>query len=123
MAEIAIELSNKLPNAAVAALDGLEHFNGGVDARQWFSIVCITDASRPARFAAALPRREGLIASKGTLAAVDGTQTALLGFSQGAIMRYRRRNRRGNSFCSITTNVRSMTQPLGDGLRSMLLLT
>jgi phospholipase/carboxylesterase len=70
----------------VLALDGFEPFGGGGQGRQWFSVAGVTEASRPARVAQALPR---LIATLDSIAAergIDRQDIILLGFSQGAIM-------------------------------------
>lgn len=62
--------------------DGPEPFpGGGPDARQWFSVTGVTEANRPARVAAALPRFNEVIASLG-----DPADSVLVGFSQGTIM-------------------------------------
>jgi phospholipase/carboxylesterase len=72
--------------ADVLALDGFEPFQGGGQGRQWFSVAGITEATRPARVAQALPRLietlEALAAERG----IDRQDIVLLGFSQGAIM-------------------------------------
>jgi len=53
---------------------------------QWFSVQGVTEANRPARVAATLPRFVDTIAHWQREAGVDATATTLIGFSQGAIM-------------------------------------
>jgi phospholipase/carboxylesterase len=72
--------------ADVVALDGCEPFDGGGSGRQWFSITGVTEASRPARVAAALPRLLDRLDSLARDRSVDRDALILVGFSQGAIM-------------------------------------
>jgi phospholipase/carboxylesterase len=60
--------------------DGPAAFDMGAG-RQWFSVLGVTEANRPARVAAALPAFAATIARFGDL-----HDTVLIGFSQGAIM-------------------------------------
>jgi phospholipase/carboxylesterase len=60
--------------------DGPQPFDMG-PGRQWFSVKGITEESRPARIAAALPRFRTVIEGFG-----DPQDSVLVGFSQGAIM-------------------------------------
>lgn len=53
---------------------------------QWFSVVGITEENRVARIAAAMPAFEACVAHWQQVAGVDASATALIGFSQGAIM-------------------------------------
>lgn len=54
--------------------------------REWFSVVGITEQDRPARIAQAMPSFELAVARWQAEAGVDASRTALVGFSQGAIM-------------------------------------
>jgi phospholipase/carboxylesterase len=54
--------------------------------RQWFSVQGVTEANRPARVAATMPRFVETIAHWQREAGVDAAATTLIGFSQGAIM-------------------------------------
>lgn len=54
--------------------------------RQWFSVVGVTEENRPPRVAEALPAFEEAVRYWQRQAGVDATGTALVGFSQGAIM-------------------------------------
>lgn len=67
---------------AVAALDRCDLGQG----RQWFSIRGITDANRPERVAEALPHFAQVVEHWQQEAGVGPERTALVGFSQGAIM-------------------------------------
>ena len=58
-------------------------FSGG---REWFSVVGITGANRPARIAAAFPVFADAIRGWQGEAGVSSAFTVLIGFSQGAIM-------------------------------------
>ena len=53
---------------------------------QWFSVQGVTEANRPARVAATMPRFVETIARWQHEAGVDAAATTLIGFSQGAIM-------------------------------------
>jgi len=53
---------------------------------QWFSVQGVTEANRPARVAATMPRFVDTIAHWQREAGVDAAATTLIGFSQGAIM-------------------------------------
>jgi phospholipase/carboxylesterase len=53
---------------------------------QWFSVAGITEENRVDRVAAAMPAFEACVAHWQREAGVDASATALIGFSQGAIM-------------------------------------
>lgn len=53
---------------------------------QWFALDGVTDDNRADRVAAALPEFEACVAHWQKLAGVEAAATALVGFSQGAIM-------------------------------------
>ena len=53
---------------------------------QWFSVQGITEANRPVRVAAAMPRFVETVRHWQREAGVDAAATTLIGFSQGAIM-------------------------------------
>ena len=53
---------------------------------QWFSVAGVTEANRPDRVAATLPRFVDTVRHWQQQTGVDATRTALVGFSQGAIM-------------------------------------
>lgn len=53
---------------------------------QWFSVIGITEENRATRIAQAMPAFEACVAHWQQVAGVDAAATALMGFSQGAIM-------------------------------------
>lgn len=53
---------------------------------QWFSVQEVTEANRPARVAAAMPRFVESVCHWQRESGVDAAATTLIGFSQGAIM-------------------------------------
>ncbi|MBX3637980.1 MAG: esterase [Rubrivivax sp.] len=53
---------------------------------QWFSVQGVTEANRPARVAAAMPRFVEAVRAWQHAAGVGASGTTLIGFSQGAIM-------------------------------------
>jgi phospholipase/carboxylesterase len=58
----------------------------GLGGWQWFSVQGITEANRPARVTAAMPRFVETVRRWQRQAGVDAAATTLIGFSQGAIM-------------------------------------
>lgn len=78
-------LAAKFPTACVLSIGGSEaaDFGGG---RQWFSLREIDDTQRPLRVAAALPEFLATIRHWQEVTGVGPAATALVGFSQGAIM-------------------------------------
>lgn len=54
--------------------------------RQWFSVQGVTEANRPGRVAATMPRFAQSIREWQKASGVDTARTTLIGFSQGAIM-------------------------------------
>ena len=54
--------------------------------RQWFSVQVVTEANRPARVAATMPRFVQAVREWQQASGVDTARTTLIGFSQGAIM-------------------------------------
>jgi phospholipase/carboxylesterase len=73
------------PKALVASVEGLQASDFG-QGRQWFSIAGITEESRCARVAAAMPDFRDLVAQWQQESGVAAARTTLIGFSQGAIM-------------------------------------
>ena len=53
---------------------------------QWFSVIGITEENRATRIAQAMPAFEACVMHWQQVAGVDASATALMGFSQGAIM-------------------------------------
>jgi phospholipase/carboxylesterase len=89
MAPLAQALAAEYPQAAVLCIDGPEPFDGvpgGGAGFQWFSVRGVTEANRPERVAAALPRFIAQVRALQTRFEIDWPRTALAGFSQGAIV-------------------------------------
>lgn len=74
------------PQAMVVAVDAPHASEVALGGRQWFSVTGVTEENRPARVDAALPAFEYAVRHWQERAGVDTTGTALVGFSQGAIM-------------------------------------
>ena len=86
MIELAPQLAATLPNAAFAALDAPELFDGGPPGRQWWS-VGDRDPARAAKGAArARAAFDSFIDAELARLALPPDAYALLGFSQGAMM-------------------------------------
>jgi phospholipase/carboxylesterase len=85
-----LPLSSKLkkvfPDAAFLLPEGTYPFDGGGPGRQWFSIRGVTEANRVARVAEAMPGLHALVKQSQDRFNVLQSDTALVGFSQGAIM-------------------------------------
>ena len=106
MAPLALALQAAFPQAALLAPQGFESVDGGLagrgpdagglagrgpDAgglagRQWFSLDGVTEDTRPARVAAVLPRLADWVRAAQQASGVGPAATALVGFSQGAIL-------------------------------------
>ncbi len=85
-----VPLANKLrdafPSAAFLLPDGTHPFDGGGNGRQWFSINGVTEENRASRVAEAIPALHTLVRHAQDRFKVLQSDTALVGFSQGAIM-------------------------------------
>jgi phospholipase/carboxylesterase len=80
------QLSQAFPHAAFLLPDAPFPFDGGSAGRQWFSIRGITEQNRVSRVAEAMPALLALVRQAQNRFSVLQSDTALLGFSQGAIM-------------------------------------
>lgn len=78
-------LADEFPSAAVISVRGPDTSDMGAG-YQWFSVVGVTEESRAARIAATLPRFVETVRGFQEAVGASAAQTALLGFSQGAIM-------------------------------------
>ncbi len=78
-------LGEEFPEALIVSLAGTAAADLGVG-RQWFSIREINEDNRPARVAEALPAFLDLVRHWQQRSGVSSAGTALIGFSQGAIM-------------------------------------
>lgn len=83
---LAEKLGEAFPFAAFLLPEGTDPFDGGGDGRQWFSVKDVTEENRPARVAAAMPALHALVRQAQDRLSVLRPDTALVGFSQGAIM-------------------------------------
>ncbi len=88
MAPLAQWLQAQFPQAAILAPDGFDAFDydPSGQARQWFSLKEVTEDNRPARIAAVLPRLMAWLTEAQQHFGIDPQATALVGFSQGAIL-------------------------------------
>ena len=88
---LAHALKKVFPGAAFMLPDGFQPFDRGPSGksdflRQWFSISGMTEDTRPARVAAAMPALHDLVRQAQHRHRILQSDTALVGFSQGAIM-------------------------------------
>ena len=74
------------PQAQVVALDAPHESELAPGGRQWFSVRDVSEDNRPERVAASLPAFEYAVRHWQQQSGVDAAGTALVGFSQGAIM-------------------------------------
>lgn len=86
MAPLARQLRLAFPQAALLAPEGFEPADAGASGRQWFSLQGITEANRPVRVAAVLPRLSAWVRAAQAATGLGQAATALVGFSQGAIL-------------------------------------
>ncbi len=86
MTPVADRFAQAWPQAAHLMPDGFEASDLEARGRQWFSIVGIDEANRPQRVAAVLPRLAAFVRDAQATIGVDAPATALVGFSQGAIL-------------------------------------
>jgi len=86
MAGLGQAYARAFPQAMVVALDAPFPSELAPGGWQWFSVVGVTEENRPQRVAAALPAFEYAVQYWQQQSGVDAAGTALVGFSQGAIM-------------------------------------
>lgn len=86
MAMLAQRLARQFPQAVLLAPQGFEPVDGPLAGRQWFSLAGIDDASRRTRVDALLPRLAAWLRLAQQRSGVGPAATALVGFSQGAII-------------------------------------
>lgn len=86
MAALANAIADELPHSHVVVPNGFEAFDMGTSGYQWFSVKGITETNRAARIAEVLPRLEVLLDRERKRLGLQANQTALVGFSQGAIL-------------------------------------
>lgn len=85
LAPLGEAIAKAVPDALVVSVDGPHPSTLG-SGREWFSVVGITEQDRPARIAQALPLFHQAVAHWQRHGGVDAAHTALVGFSQGAIL-------------------------------------
>jgi phospholipase/carboxylesterase len=83
---LANKLRNAFPSAAFLLPDGTFPFDGEGNGRQWFSINGVSEGNRASRVAVAIPALHALVKDAQDRFKVLQSDTALVGFSQGAIM-------------------------------------
>ena len=83
---LAKKLRDTFPGAAYLLPEGTYPFDRGGGGRQWFSISGVTEENRVTRVAAAMPNLHALVKQAQARFNVLQSDTALIGFSQGAIM-------------------------------------
>jgi phospholipase/carboxylesterase len=82
-------LAAEYPQAALVALPAPDPFDavpGGGSGTQWFSVKGIDEHNRPQRVADAMPAFLDAVRAQQARFAIEWPRTALVGFSQGAIM-------------------------------------
>jgi phospholipase/carboxylesterase len=78
-------VAQQRPKAAVVSVSAARPSSFG-SGREWFSVAGVTEENRPDRVANALPAFVAAVDRWQREAGVDASRTALVGFSQGAIM-------------------------------------
>jgi phospholipase/carboxylesterase len=86
LVSLAHKIRDVFPNAAFLMPEGIASFDGGGIGRQWFSVKDITEENRVARVSSAMPMLHNLVHLSQDRFGVFQSDTALVGFSQGAIM-------------------------------------
>lgn len=83
---LAQKLGETFPGAAFLLPEGTYPFDGGGSGRQWFSTSGVSEENRISRVAEAMPGLHTLVKQAQDRFSVLQSDTALVGFSQGAIM-------------------------------------
>lgn len=86
MQPLAQALRGAFPQAAILVPAGFEPYDGAAAGRQWFSVSGVTDDNRPERVARAMPALVDYVRGAQARFGLLQSDTALAGFSQGAIM-------------------------------------
>lgn len=84
MGEIGAHFAPRFPEALIVSIGGVEPC--GPEGRQWFSVQNVTEESRQARVDAVMPAFLAIVREWQQQSGVSAEATALIGFSQGAIM-------------------------------------
>lgn len=85
LAPVGEAIAKANPKALVVSVDAPHHSTLG-SGREWFSVIGITEQNRPQRIAQVMPLFLQTVARWQREGGVDAGGTALVGFSQGAIM-------------------------------------
>lgn len=86
MTPVADRFREAWPQAAQLIPDGFAAADLGAPGRQWFSLLGLTEDNRPERVQAALPQLAAFVRDAQATLGVSPPATALVGFSQGAIL-------------------------------------
>ena len=86
MLPLASLLQCAFPNAVIEIPEGFARFDAAPGGRQWFSVRGVTEQNRPGRVAEVLPTLVRWVREVQERHATPAPATALIGFSQGAIM-------------------------------------
>ncbi|MEX9253656.1 esterase [Pseudenterobacter timonensis] len=84
MGETGAHFAPRFPEALIVSIGGVEPC--GPEGRQWFSVQNVTEESRQARVDAVMPAFITIVRAWQQQSGVGAEATALIGFSQGAIM-------------------------------------
>ncbi|SLM63896.1 MULTISPECIES: esterase [Dickeya] len=85
MGQVGRYFSESFPQAQVISIGGPQAISLG-EGRQWFSVQGITEENRARRVSAAMPHFVDTVRDWQQKTGIDYAHTALVGFSQGAIM-------------------------------------
>ncbi|MGB8517961.1 MAG: esterase [Gallionella sp.] len=83
---LAHQFRQTFPQAAFVLLPGIRPFSGNPNRREWFSINGVTEDNRYERVSEVLPNLHDLVSAAQNRFGILQSDTALLGFSQGAIV-------------------------------------
>jgi len=86
MTPVADRFAQAWPQAAHLMPDGFEATDLAPRGRQWFSALAVTEANRPSRVRVVLPELADFVREAQAATGVAAPATALVGFSQGAIV-------------------------------------
>lgn len=86
LASLIQALRTAFPASAILAPAGFERYDGGGNGRQWFSVRGVDEDNRAERVAQALPPLVDYVRAAQARFGLLQSDTALAGFSQGAIM-------------------------------------
>jgi len=86
MTPVADRFAQAWPQSAHLMPDGFAPSDLAPRGRQWFSVLDVTEENRPARVRDVLPRLAGFVRDAQAALGVAAPATALVGFSQGAIV-------------------------------------